>query len=73
MKPSHFDLEQQILSCWGVTDDLTLVLETLEASDIDVKYLDTLTNLILGLQAVYQAKFEKCFKTFGDLVECQKF
>ena len=69
----RFDLEQDILSCWGVVDDIKIVMELVcdsgEFEGLSAKAEDRLANLLLGLQAMYQLKFEKCFRTFETLVK----
>jgi hypothetical protein len=52
----RFDLEQQIMQCWNIVDDLDYLGEMLETDDTQ--------NLLIGLKALYQAKFEKLFDTF---------
>lgn len=62
-----FDLEQDIMSCWGVVDDIKLITELVcDRGDVSE---DTLANLLIGMQTMYQLKFEKCFKTFQTLLK----
>lgn len=69
----RFDLEQDIMSCWGVVDDIKLVMELVcdsgEFVGLPAKAEDRLANLLLGLQSMYQLKFEKCFRTFETLLQ----
>jgi hypothetical protein len=67
MTKDRFDLEQEILDCWHITDDLQTIMETdsLELSD-DVH------NLLLGLKTLYHLKFERTFSTFEQLVTERK-
>lgn len=48
----RFDLEQEILRCWAILEDIELVRDKPE--------------LIDSLKAVYEAKFQKCFDTFSE-------
>lgn len=57
----RFDLEQQIMSCWNITDDLDLLLEKVEDND-------ELSNFVLGLKTIYRAKFERLFDIFEKVV-----
>ncbi len=67
---NRFDLEQQIMDCWHVTDDLECVFEHLmETNSID---RDAIANIILGMQGLYQLKFEKLFNTFEQLINDRK-
>jgi hypothetical protein len=65
---SHqFDLEQQILSCWRITDDIKLVRENIEKLPADD--VDTVDCALLGLQTIYEMQFEKLWECFEDMVE----
>ena len=48
----RFDLEQEILRCWAILEDIELVRDKPE--------------LIDSLKAVYEAKFQRCFDTFTE-------
>ena len=57
---NRFDLEQEILDCWNVTKDLDTLL-----SMFDREYSeDELMNVIIGMKALYNRKFEVMFDTF---------
>ena len=58
---SRFDLEQQILECWKITDDIPL-LEQEGANPADFTSLAT----------VYEFKFKQLWKTFETLVKDRK-
>lgn len=63
----QFDLEQDIMSCWNVTTDLDVLLEELmENPEFNS---DKASNFVLGLTTIYQAKFEKLFRTFEEFVK----
>jgi hypothetical protein len=64
---NRFDLEQQIMDCWGVVDDIKTVYN---ADDLRELSKDEMQNLLLGLYTMYQLKFEISFKMFEDL--CQQ-
>jgi len=51
----RFDLEQEILSCWVITDDLKLV----KGDDENVQAIITL----------YELKFQKLWDTFEEMVK----
>ena len=53
----RFDLEQQIIQCWGTTDDLCM-LEEMDASIGD----------FVSLASVYDYKFKKLWKIFEELI-----
>lgn len=66
----RFDLEQQILDCWHVTDDLNMLLEHIMDSDnLD---RDRISNIVLGMKELYNLKFQRCFDTFETLLQDKK-
>jgi hypothetical protein len=60
----QFDLEQQILDCWGITDDLQTLIDRYDTLSEDDKL-----NVLIGLKALYHMKFEKTFETFENHVK----
>jgi hypothetical protein len=63
--PDRFDLEQEIMQCWNIVDDVKLLQNIVS----DEPYTeDFLQNYLLGLQTIYQGKFERLFNTFEQLV-----
>lgn len=64
---NQFDLEQGIMSCWNVTSDLDILLEELIENEHFTK--DQASNIVLGLNALYEAKFAKLFRTFEDFLK----
>jgi hypothetical protein len=69
MKPKdRFDLEQEIMNCWRVTDDIDSVAHFVGQINLDAKDQDALLNMLLGLKQLYHVKFEILFDTFEELV-----
>jgi hypothetical protein len=62
--PTRFDLEQEILDCWRVVDDLKVVLAISEAQD-----WDRVQNAILGMRELYEHRFDHLFKTFTECIK----
>jgi len=64
---TRFDLEQEIMDCWMVTDDI----KTIYKYHLDKEALseDDLANVLIGLEKLYQMKFELLFDTFETLIE----
>lgn len=56
------DLEQQIMECWKITDDIPL-LEEQGANTADMT----------SLACVYEFKFKKLWDTFSKMVEEKQF
>lgn len=66
MSNKIFDLEQSILQCWNVCDDLNLLYsETMERPRPLTQ--DEMANILLGMKLMYQMKFEKCFSEFEQI------
>ena len=60
----RFTLEENIMECWGVTENLKLLVSTeFQASDEDTK-----ANIILGLISLYDIKFQILQTTMETLV-----
>jgi hypothetical protein len=65
-KITRFDVEQQMMNCFTVVDELKLLGESLVEKRIGQ---DKLTNLIIGLSELYQLKFEKLLESFESCVK----
>ncbi|NDH49537.1 MAG: hypothetical protein EBY41_03120 [Proteobacteria bacterium] len=63
-----FDLEQEIMKAWHVVDDIDLLHENVIESDMST---DDIANVLLGLQSVYNMRFEKLFNTFEEV--CKQY
>ena len=64
-KFDRFDFEQQIMSCWNVTSDLKDLNEALLDSDLTK---DQISNILTGIEQLYQIRFDKLFRQFEVLV-----
>lgn len=60
----RFDLEQQILECWKVTDDIRAVLQH-GANDLDANF-DALAKLT-------DVRFEKLWYIFDQMCQTRQF
>jgi hypothetical protein len=58
----RFDLEQQILDCWKITDDIAM-MEAQGANTADMT----------SLACVYEYKFERLWEIFEGMVHEQQF
>ena len=58
---AQFDLEQDILRCWNVTDDLGEILDDLESGVIEIHEA---AEALRAYQKVYQRRFDRCFRSF---------
>jgi hypothetical protein len=57
----RFDLEQAIMSCWNVVEDIDVISEHFQEND-------EVVNVLMGLSRLYQMKFEKCFNLFEECI-----
>jgi hypothetical protein len=62
----RFDLEQHIMKCWNVTEDIELLNYNVLEKDMS---RDEISNFLLGLKTIYNTKFEDLFDTFSELIE----
>ena len=63
----RFDLEQNIMQCWNVCDDIQLYLDMLDKMDEDQQM-----NYLIGLKQMYQMKFERCWDSFEKCVSTRQ-
>ena len=56
------DLEQEVLLCWGVTEDLLLLAKEHEDNG-------NLSMQILGIKEVYEMRFRKTWDTYEKVTE----
>jgi hypothetical protein len=54
-----FELEQAIMNCWHVVDDIKTV-----TGHVGRMSQDELMNVLIGLSTLYQLKFEDLFSEF---------
>ena len=61
----RFDMEQEVMKCWNVVDDLKVLHEGVLDRDLT---RDQISNILLGLGEIYQLRFEVLFDTFETMV-----
>ena len=64
----RFDLEQEIMECWRVVDDLRLFYEKEDEMTKDQKM-----NMLLGMIEMYELKFDRMFRTFEQSIRKGEF
>jgi hypothetical protein len=71
MKKDRFDLEQAIMECWNVTDDIDMVTEHFIDSpkweNMDPKLADALMNKYLGIKELYEIRFDRLWNVFLEV------
>lgn len=62
----RFELEQQIMNCWSVVDDIKSL--NVQFMDVGGMTEDQISNYLLGLETIYQVKFEQLFALFEQMI-----
>jgi hypothetical protein len=62
------DLEQHIMECWQLVDDVKLLYEQVMDKDLHEDQ-DRLANALLGLYTIYGMKFSLAFDTYEEALE----
>ena len=68
VKIDRFEFEQHIMECWNVTTDIRTVSEYLQDAPLEAGREDKIANMLMGIEALYQVKFEKLFRSFEQMV-----
>ena len=68
VKFDRFKFDQQIMECWNVTTDLKTVTEYLLDGELDMDRENKIANMLMGIEALYEVKFNKLFRQFEQLV-----
>ena len=61
-------LEDRIMDCWGVTSDIKLAYEEYLDSPDNMDE-DELSNILIGIEYLYNRKFKRLWKAFEDVCE----
>lgn len=64
---NRFDVEQGIMKCWQVVDDLDIFLSRY----MDGKPMteDEVANVLLGMKSLYELKFQQLFSDFEQCIK----
>ena len=70
-----FSLEQQIMQCWQVVDDVDTVtkwfVDSPEWEGMDPKLCDALMNKYFAIKELYDLKFDEMWHTFENV--CKEY
>ena len=69
MNYTRFDLEQLILKNWEITTEIKHLRELISDGK---PTQDQLENYLLGLETIYEVKFNKLWDCFEELCQNQK-
>ena len=62
------DLEQPIMECWSVCNDIETVFRQIGDGERDPTQ-DELMNALMGMQQLYQWKFEQLFFKYEEMLK----
>ena len=65
--PKIYDLEPMIMDCWHVCDDLQVVFRQI-GDGYREPTQDEMMNTLLGMQQLYQWKFEQLFNKYEEVL-----
>lgn len=65
---TQFDLEQRIMQCWDVIDDLDILYTNVLDSDPPLTE-DHIANVLLGMKQLYDMKFYTLMSTFEKFLK----
>ena len=66
-----YDLEQPIMDCWRVCNDLETVYKQIGDGAREPTH-DEMMNTLLGMQQLYEWKFEQLFEMFEMVIKSQR-
>jgi len=61
MEYDQFQMEQLIMNCWNVTEDIDMLFEEVVEGEPTI---DNIANILLGLKELYDIRFQKLFRMF---------
>ena len=74
---NRLDLEDDIMKCWNVTEDLDIVLERVcdspKFKDMPPELADKIANLMIGLKELYDMRFERLFDTYKQAYNLDEY
>ena len=62
---TRFDLEQEILQCWGITTDIDVLYSSISNKDLTKEQI---CELLKAIKILYDLKFESMFNTFESVI-----
>lgn len=68
----RFDLEQEIMDCWKVTDEINMVtkhfIDSPQWKGMSSELADAMMNKYFAIAELYELKFLNLFDTFGECI-----
>jgi len=73
----RFDLEQEIMKCWNVCDDIDAItshfIDSPKWQGMDAELCDALMNKYFGIKEVYDTRFEVLLDTFKQAFQLDEY
>ena len=66
-----YELEQPIMDCWSVCNDLETVFKQIGDGEREPTH-DELMNTLMGMKQLYEWKFEQLFEMFEMVLQMQR-
>lgn len=64
------DLEEKIMDCWNITKELQTLSTYIADCDLsNIENHDKILNILSGIEALYEIKFDNLFTTFEGAVK----
>jgi uncharacterized metal-binding protein len=70
---NRFDLEEELMKCWHVTDDIDLVCNLITDAEMPANTQDKVLNILIGMKTLYDARFNTVFSTLEELIKQRYF
>lgn len=68
---SMYDIEQAIMNCWQVVDDINILVKRIE-DGIDCPSIEDITQVIKAISVLYELKFNALFNTYEEVLQLEK-
>jgi hypothetical protein len=65
---SFYELEEKIMAAWNVVDDIKLLGRNIMDGPATMTE-DDVTNVLIGLETIYNMRFNELFKTYEKLLK----
>lgn len=65
---TRFDLEDELMKCWHITDDIAAVSDIVVDTEMDDRDKDKLLNILIGMKQLYDHKFQETYNTMDALI-----
>ncbi len=62
------ECEEYMLDCWQIVDDIYLIAEYMNDEMVEIIQRDNISNLLMGLESLYELKFKKLWKNYTTFI-----